>query len=312
MKTFDAIILGGGAAGLSAATALGRFRRSVAVIDAGSPRNAPADGVHNFLTRDGVNPLEFQRLGRAEASSYGVSFFDGAARDIQPGFSVTVGDHVLTAQRLIVATGTVDELPAIPGLAERWGRDVIHCPYCHGWEVRDRAIGVLGTHARAAHVALMFRQLSDRVTVFLDPSLVLPPDELAQLTARGVTLVTGTISRLHTVDDALSTVTLDDGSTHPVEALAVGSFMRARVDALAPLGLVAVDHPSGAGTHLAVDGFGLTALPNVWAAGNVSDPMAQVVTSAAQGLAVAAAVNADLIAEEARAAVAAAPTTTAR
>jgi len=303
MKTFDAIILGGGAAGLSAATALGRFRRSVAVIDAGSPRNAPADGVHNFLTRDGVNPLELQRLGRAEASSYGVTFFDGAARDIQPGFSVTVGNSLLSAQRLIVATGTVDELPAIPGLAERWGRDVIHCPYCHGWEVRDRAIGVLGTHARAGHIALMFRQLSERVTVFLDPSLVLPPDELAQLAARGVTLVTGTISRLHTVDDALSTVTLDDGSTHPVDALAVGSFMRARVDALAPLGLVAVDHPSGAGTHIAVDAFGLTAVPNVWAAGNVSDPMAQVVTSAAQGLAVAAAVNADLIAEEARAAV---------
>jgi len=304
MNTFGAIILGGGAAGLSAATALGRFRRSVAVIDAGAPRNAVAEGVHNFLSRDGVPPLELQRLGRVEAESYGVTFIDGDARDIQPGFSVTVGNQQLSAQRLIVATGTFDELPAIPGLAERWGRDVIHCPYCHGWEVRDRAIGILGTHARFAHVALMFRQLSDRVTVFLDPSVTATPDELAQLSARGVTVVTGTISRLKIVDDALAAVTLADGSTHPVEALAAASFTRARVDALAQLGLHAVDHPSGAGTHLAVDAFGLTSLPGVWAAGNVSDPMAQVVTSAAQGLMAAAALNADLIAEEARAAVA--------
>jgi len=303
MNTFDVIILGGGAAGLSAATALGRFRRSVAVIDAGEPRNAPAEGVHNFLSRDGVNPLELQHLGRAEAESYGVTFFDGSASDIHPGFSVSVGEHTLSAPRLIVATGTHDELPAVAGLAERWGRDVIHCPYCHGWEVRDRAIGIVGTHARAPHIALMFRQLSDRVTLFLDPTVTLGADELAQLSARDVSIVTGTISGLNIVDDALSTVTLDDGSTHAVEALAVGTFMHARVETLAPLGLVAVDHPSGAGTHLPVDGFGLTSVPNVWAAGNVSDPMAQVVTSAAQGLMVGAAVNADLIAEEASTAV---------
>jgi len=303
MKTFDVIILGGGAAGLAAATALGRFRRSVLVIDAGAPRNAPADGVHNFLTRDGIDPLELQRIGREQAGVYGVRFVDAEVTAVRPGFIVTAGE-TFTASRLVLATGVADELPDIPGLAERWGRDAIHCPYCHGWEVRDRKIGILGTHEMVAHQAVMFRELSDDVTVYLDPAITLSEDDLALFAARGIRLTHGSVASLDVRDDALRSITLADGTRHAVEALAVASRVSPRADMLAGLGLVPVEHPRGVGTHVPVDEFGQTSVPGVWAAGNVSDPMAQVVTSAAQGLMVGAAVNSDIIAEHNAAALA--------
>lgn len=296
MNNFDVIILGGGAAGLSAATALGRFKRRIAVINSGAPRNAPASGVHNFLTRDGVSPLELQRLGRADAAAYGVTFIDAEIDSVAPGFVV---NGTVSAPRLIVATGGTDVLPDIPGLADQWGRGVIHCPYCHGWEVRGRAIGILGSHERVGHIALLFRQLSDDVTVFLDVDL--PGEERALLAARGIRVIEQAVASVDSVDGTLRSVTLADGSTHPLDALAVASRVVARADFLAPLGLIPTEHPSGAATHLPVDAMGLTSVPGVWAAGNVSDPMAQVVTSAAQGLMAAAALNADLVMAEARA-----------
>jgi len=297
MNNFDVIILGGGAAGLSAATALGRFKRRVLVIDNGTPRNAPASGVHNFLTRDGIDPHELQRVGQQQAAVYGVEFVEEAIETVEPGFIVNGRQ---SASRLIVATGGIDVLPDIPGLAERWGRDVIHCPYCHGWEVRDRAIGILGTHQRVGHIALLFRQLSDDVTVFLDVEL--PEEERALLAARGIRIIEQSVVAVNAPDDTLTSVTLADGSTHAIDALAVASRVVARADFLAPIGLVPVEHPSGAATHIPVDAMGLTSVPGVYAAGNVADPMAQVVTSAAQGLMAAAALNGELVMAEARAA----------
>ena len=296
MNNFDVIILGGGAAGLSAATALGRFKRRVLVIDDGTPRNAPASGVHNFLTRDGIDPHELQHIGREQAAAYGVEFVDEAIETVEPGFVVN-GRY--SASRLIIATGGTDVLPDIPGLAERWGRDVIHCPYCHGWEVRDRAIGILGTHPRVGHIALLFRQLSDDVTVFLDVDL--PEEERALLAARGIRVIEQAIVSVNMVDDALQSVTLADGSTHSIDALVVASRVVARADFLAPIGLLPAEHPSGVATHIPVDAMGLTSVSGVYAAGNVSDPMAQVVTSAGQGLMAAAALNGELVMAEARA-----------
>jgi thioredoxin reductase len=297
MNNFDVIILGGGAAGLSAATALGRFKRRVLVIDNGTPRNAPASGVHNFLTRDGIDPRELQGIGREQAAAYGVEFVDEAIETVEPSFVVN-GRY--SASRLIVATGGIDVLPDIPGLAERWGHDVIHCPYCHGWEVRDRAIGILGTHQRVGHIALLFRQLSDDVTVFLDVDL--PEEEKALLAARGIRVIEQAVISVNAPDDALTSVTLADGSTHPIDALAVASRVEARAGFLAPIGLTLVEHPSGAASHIPVDAMGLTSVAGVYAAGNVSDPMAQVVTSAGQGLMAAAALNGELVMAEARAA----------
>jgi thioredoxin reductase len=169
--SFDVIVLGGGAAGLSGALTLARARRSVLVLDAGEPRNAPADGVHAFLSREGIAPTDLVGLGAAGVTRYGGQVLHtratSARRDGQR-FAVGTDDaRVFTARRLLVATGVVDELPDIPGLRQRWGRDVLHCPYCHGWEVRDRPIGVRGTGPFAVHQALLFRQWSPEVTLFL-------------------------------------------------------------------------------------------------------------------------------------------------
>ena len=156
----DVIIVGGGTGGLSAALTLARSRRSVVVIDAGQPRNAPAAGVHNYLTRDGTPPAELLALGRKEVEGYGVRVIDGRAVDtrrIDGGFEVTLDDgSAIAGRRLVIATGGRDELPDIPGVREGWGHTVIHCPYCHGWEVRDQRIGVLGTGPGSIHQALLF------------------------------------------------------------------------------------------------------------------------------------------------------------
>jgi thioredoxin reductase len=168
-ENYDVVVVGGGAAGLSGAVALARSRRSVLVIDAGDPRNAPAARVHGFLTRDGTPPAEIYAAGRSEVARYGGRLETGwvtALRRDGERFEVQIGNsRTVTARRLLVATGLRDELPDVPGLAARWGIDVLHCPYCHGWEVRDKRIGVLATGPRAIHQALLFRQLSPHVTL---------------------------------------------------------------------------------------------------------------------------------------------------
>lgn len=306
---YDAIIVGGGAAGLSAAVALGRARRSVVVLDAGEPRNAPASGVHNYLTRDGTPPAELLRLGRAEVEVYGGTILHGTAVDASrtdDGFAVVTADGaVVTGRRLLIATGLVDELPEIPGLRERWGRNVLHCPYCHGWEVRDRSIGILVTGPSAMHQAMLFRQLSDRVTMFLHQAAEPTGDELEQLAARGIPVVRGRVVSVEASGDTLTGVTLEDGSAHPIEELVVAPVFTARSSLLAALGAEVLPHPMGVGTYVETDPMGATTVPGVWAAGNVTDLVGQVITSAAQGLRAGAALNADLVAEETRDAVAA-------
>src|SRR6478609_7501334 len=149
-ERYDVVVVGGGAAGLSGALTLARARRRVLVVDAGEPRNAPAGHVHNYLAREGTPPADLLAAGRAEVAGYGGAVVQGrvttAERRDDGTFRVTLEDGRRTdARRLLVTTGLVDELPDIPGVAQRWGRDVLHCPFCHGWETRDRAIGVLAT-----------------------------------------------------------------------------------------------------------------------------------------------------------------------
>jgi thioredoxin reductase len=299
----DVLVIGGGPAGLSAALVLGRSRRSVLVVDAGEPRNAPADAMHAFLTRDGTPPEELLRIGRAEVSRYGVAHRTGRAvlaSRVGHGFRVELehGGTVL-ARRLVVTTGLVDELPPIPGLAERWGRDVVHCPYCHGWEVRDRRIGVLATSAMALHQAGLFRQLSDQVVLLRHIGPEVDAEEAATLAARGIQVVEGEVVALDVPDDALVGVRLADGRQVALEVLAVAPRFVARADLLADLGLALVEHPSGTGVHVPADPMGATEVAAVWVAGNVTDPSAQVITAAAQGTRAGAAVNADLVAEDA-------------
>ena len=186
---WDVVVVGAGAAGLGGALALARSRRSVLVIDAGEPRNAPAEGVHVYPGREGTAPGELLAIGRAEVRGYGGAFRDGTvvsaerlestgaegtdgegtdSGDTAGGFRVVLADgEPVRASRLLVTTGLVDELPDVPGLAELWGTDVPHCPYCHGWELRDQAIGVLSTGPLAVHQALLWRQWSSDITLFL-------------------------------------------------------------------------------------------------------------------------------------------------
>lgn len=304
---WDAAVIGAGPAGLSGAIALGRSRRSVVVIDSGQPRNARADGVHNFLSRDGIPPRELTAIGRAEAASYGVEFIDAeavSARKVADGFIVTAADgSEVSARRLLVTTGLVDVLPDIPGVAEMFGIDVLHCPFCHGWEVRDKAIGVVLTKEDpAVHQALMFRQLSDDVTVFLNGLEALTAEHEAQLKGRGIRIVTGTIAALESPGGALTGFRLQDGSFVAREVAIVMPRFVARSGVLEGLGLSAVEHPMGMGEYVPTGMAGMTDVDGVWAAGNVTDLMAQVVTSASAGLFAGAAINGDLVMEEARAA----------
>ncbi|WP_457965396.1 NAD(P)/FAD-dependent oxidoreductase [Arthrobacter sp. D1-29] len=304
-EPYDVMIIGGGAAGLSAAQMLGRSRRSVVVIDAGSPRNAPAEGVHGFLSRDGISPAELLRIGRAEAEHYGADVVDGevsrAEGSRESGFTASLKDgRTVRGRRLLVTTGLTDELPDITGIRERWGKDVLHCPFCHGWEVQDQAIGILGNGPWSTHQALLFRQWSSNITLFLNNRTNPTDVELEQLAARGIKVVEGTVEALRVEQDSLRGVALAGGPEVAVDAVVVGPQVGARLDAFAGLGLTLSPHPMGVGDYLETDADGATAVSGVWAAGNVTDIKAQVLASAAAAAWTAVAINNDLMAEELR------------
>lgn len=311
-QAYDVVVIGGGAAGLSGALALSRARRSVLVIDAGSPRNAPAGHVHNYLGREGNPPAELQAIGRAEAAGYGAEIVEGevvAAEELPggAGFRVVRADGpAVTARRLLVTTGLVDELPPIPGLAERWGRDVLHCPYCHGWEVRGSAIGIVALSPMAVHQALLWRQWSDDVTLFLHHAPEPSDEEYEQLAARGVAVVDGEVSGLEVSGDRLTGVRLAGGRVVPRAAVVVQPRFTARSGVLTGLGLRATALEMGdhtVGTYIAADPAGATEVPGVWVAGNVANLMEQVIGAAGAGLKAAGAINADLVTEDTRRAV---------
>ena len=199
---------------------------------------------------------------------------------------------MLRARRLLVTSGLVDELPEIDGLRERWGHDVVHCPYCHGWEFREQAIGVLATGPMSVHQALLFRQLSADVTFFTHTA---GDVSVEQLTDLGIAVVDGEVAGLEVSEDRISGVRLRDGRVVPRSAVVVATRMVARAGFLEDLGLRPVEHPSGAGEHLVADPTGRTEVPGVWAAGNVVELSAQVGASAAAGAMAGAQINADLV-----------------
>lgn len=182
-------------------------------------------------------------------------------------------------------------------MQERWGRDVLHCPYCHGWEVHDQAIVILASGPQSAHQALLFRQLSDDVTYL---SHALPPtaEQQEQLTARGVRILDSPVAALEVEHDRLTGVRLADGGVVPCATLVVATQMQARTGLLAGLGLAPVAHPFGVGEHLTADPQGRTEAPGVWVAGYVTDLSAQVGAAAAAGAAAGAAINGDLVMED--------------
>ncbi|MET3142547.1 UNVERIFIED_ORG: thioredoxin reductase [Arthrobacter sp. UYEF2] len=287
---------------MSAALVLSRARRKVLVVDAGAPRNAPASHMHGFLSQDGLPPAELLAKGRNEVKGYGAEIRKGAvtglARCSQTGFWVLLEDgQRLSTRRLLVATGLRDELPDIPGLADRWARDVLHCPYCHGYEVRDQQLGVLGGSPETVRYAQIVRQWTKDVVLFV-PSGFLTTLQRSELVARAVGLAEGNVSQILVADDRLRGVEMDDGHVVLRDALFVPPRFVPNSNLLVGLGCEVED------TGWAVsDSTGQTTVPGVWIAGNVANPRAQVITAAGEGSAAAMAINADLVDQDVRNAV---------
>jgi thioredoxin reductase len=284
--------------------------RSVLVVDAGHPRNAPAAHSHGYLTRDGSSPLELLATGRAEVAQYGGQISTGTVTALTrlPGGGIEAGltdGTVRRARRVLVATGLVDEYPDIPGLRERWGRDVVHCPFCFGWELRGRALGVLATGPHAAAQALMWRQWSNDVALFLHTEPAPAPDQAEQLAARDIRLIADEVTGIEVSDDRLSGIRLRSGQVISRSALVIGPQFEARHALLDSLGVPVAEHPLGIGHQITADATGRTTAADVWVAGNAADVTAGVMQAAASGVTAAAAINADLTAEDTAHAVAA-------
>ncbi|WP_043442082.1 NAD(P)/FAD-dependent oxidoreductase [Arthrobacter sp. L77] len=310
---YDAVVVGGGIAGLSAALVLGRARRRVLVIDGGTPRNAPADAAFGFPTRDGTTPEHLVALGRAELEPYGVHFLDGVVDGVlvdgseerTGAWTVTTTDGATAQGRhLILASGLRDVLPEVPGAREAWGRGLLQCPYCHGWEVRDQALGVIGCTDASPAQALLLRQWSADVTYF--PHLLgpVPEEDARRLRARGVRVVDGAVRDLvpdEAHDDggprALVAVRVDDGSADGERVPCIAVFCEPGADAgsllVASLGCELRDDGCVATDHL-----GRASRERVWAVGNAADPAAHLVTAAGDAYRTAVAVNAVLVTED--------------
>ena len=314
-ELWDSVIIGGGASGLAAAQALGRSLRRTLVIDAGSPRNRFAEHMHTVLGHDGLAPAELLRTGRAEAARYGVIFHSGrvrhvressteasaaasAASPIRPrALSVTLEDgQQLSARTVIAATGVSDQLPEIPGLARRWGRSVLHCPYCHGWEVRGQRLGVLATSELGLHQAELLRQWSDQLTFFSAGAGELDAATAARLESRGVTIEPTPVAELLGEGEALSAVTLEDGRRIGVDALFTAAELVPQEDFLSALDLDRSETMGG--SFIAADQNGRTSHDRAWAPGNLSSPMANVPMAVSAGTMAGAMANMTLVSED--------------
>ncbi len=286
--TYDTVVVGGGPAGLSAATLLARARRRVIVVDAGEPRNAPAGHVHNFLSRDGCTPGDLREAGRQEVLRYDGEILQGNVTRIENGFEIHLGDGtVLPSRSVLVATGLRDELPDIPGLRGQWGSGVLHCPYCHGYEVRDQPIAVVGGPNRpfTVHQASLIRQWSEDV-VFFTNGIELSDDERLRLDARSVDIVDAPVARVVVRDGRVVGIELSDGTVVHRTVVFVGPTFVPNDLLLTPIGCSRLDNG-----WVATDPTGLTSVDGMWTAGNVSDSPAQLINSAAAGSKAAIAIN---------------------
>ncbi len=288
-STWDCIVVGAGAAGLSAALVLGRARRRTLVIDAGGQSNLAAHGIGGLLGHDGRPPAELYAAGRAELAGYpAVEFREGEVVAGEPGFTLELTDGTREhARSVVLATGMDYRTPALPGIAERWGRSVFHCPFCHGWEVRDRALGVLDRGTRGAERALLLRFWSDDVTLLADGPAELGPDDARRLDEAGVVVDE---RRVTAVTGDAATVTFGEGDERPLGGLLVPVTLHQRSGLAAQLGAVAAEPGAIAADAIDVDAMLATSASGVFAAGDVSAKMPAVAAAIAAGSMAAAAV----------------------
>jgi thioredoxin reductase len=293
--TFNVLIIGGGPAGLAAALALGRARRRVLLVDGGARRNAAAERVHNFVTRDGTPPDEFRRIARQQLEPYAsVEVRDTRVEAIQGergAFEVRLDTGSVSARRILLCTGMVDELPALEGFRELWGQSIFQCPYCHGWEVRDQSFGVLVERVELLEFAALLRSWTATVVVLTNGAFAVPDPVRARLGAAGVAIDERPIRRLVPRGDRLESVEFESGSPRRLDVLFARPPQR-QVALVQTLG-VALDD----GGYVRVDDMLETSLPGVYAGGDLITPMQGAILAAASGTRAAAALNHALTAE---------------
>ena len=314
---YDAIIVGGGPAGLAAALTLGRSRRSVLLLDAGKGRNAPAAAVHNLLANDGTPPEELRRIGREQLARYpgvelGQDSVAGAhalgeadfrpepgGRDGDAGFRLELGrEGAVVARRLVLATGLADELPAIDGLAELWGRSAFHCPYCHGFEVSGRRLAVLGGDPERVRLALQLTRFTGDLVLCTDGE-PLSGDLAELLAANGVGVRVEPVRRFEGDGGRLDRIVLEGGEPLDRDAVFIPTVLRQRSDLAGRLGCALL--PDGC---VEVDELARTSVPGVYAAGDMAHratlpkPMAAVSWASASGTLAGAMVDQDLVAAD--------------
>ena len=297
----DAVIAGAGAGGLSAALCLARAGRQVLVADGGSWRNVSSDTLHNFLSRDGVTPAELRETALAQLRRYPSVKVQAVSADSVEGesgsFRVALSDgRVAQAHRLLLATGVEDVLPDIPGLAERWGRSVVHCPYCHGWERAGLTLGVLAVDEWAVHEAVHVARFSDDVTLYTNGDFTMTADQRELLQARQVAVRAEVLAGLNGPGACLERLVFTDGSTAACQALFCRAPTRQRSDLAARLGCRLLDDGK-----VEVNEFGQTSRPGVYAVGDMARTVAnpftaqQLVMAAAEGVIAAEVIDQELL-----------------
>jgi thioredoxin reductase len=299
---WDCIVVGGGAAGLSAALVLGRARQRTLVIDAGNQSNRSVEGIGGLLGHDGRRPAAFYAAGRDELAAYPTvearsgEVLGGERRDGGFVLDLADGSHE-AASRVLLATGMEYRFPEVPGIAERWGRAVFHCPFCHGWEVRDRTLGVLDRGTRGAERALLLRFWSDDVTLLTDGSPELEAEDAARLRAARIEVDERPVAGLRGPDRSLTAVAFADGGERRCSALLVAATLHQRSALAEKLGASAADPGPIVVDAVEADSTFQTSVPGLFAAGDVSTQMPSVANAVAAGSIAAAGIVHSLMAE---------------
>ena len=301
--TWDCVVVGGGAAGLSAALVLGRARKSTLVIDAAGQSNRPAEGIGGLLGHDHRPPGELYALGRREIEAYpSVEVRDGVVvggERVDDGFRLELADgRQEHTWRVLLATGMEYRPPAVPGLDRLWGRSVFHCPFCHGWEVRDRPLAVLADGERGVHAALLLRGWSDDVVLLTDGPSSLGAVDLERLAAGGVTVDTRAVAELIAEEGELAAIAFADGSRLERGGLLVPAPLHQRSDLAVQLGASVGAATAVAHDPVETDPMHRTTSPGVFAAGDISAQFPQVAGAIAAGSLAAVMVVQSLLAED--------------
>jgi thioredoxin reductase len=296
---WDCVVVGGGAAGLSAALVLGRARRRTLVVDAGGQSNLAAHGIGGLLGFDGTPPAELYARGRDELAAYpSVEFRASEVVGATEGFAVDLADGTRArARTLLLAAGMDYRAPDIAGLADLWGRSVFHCPFCHGWEMRDAPLAVVGTGERAVHAALLLRGWSDDIVVLGDGPIGLDGAQRAQLATVGIPVDERRITRFDSTSGELAAIEFADGPTLARRGALVATTLHPRSDLVDRLGVGTVATPVSTAA-VVVDPFQRTSVPGVFAAGDIGAGMPQVAAAVASGSLAGSAVMQYLMAED--------------